>query len=786
MTWVPRLWIDPLPVQVPPELAGVVGGHSLVAQTLVRRGLRDGGAARGFLDPDHYTPTDPFELPDLEKAVDCLVEAINQSQRILVWGDFDVDGQTATTVLVSTLQNLGAQVDFHIPIRAQESHGVGVPVLAQLLDEIHPKILLTCDTGISNHEAVSYAEERGVTVLISDHHDLPSTLPTAHALINPKRLPEDHPLGTLPGVGVAYKLAEALCTQQVLTSHSTAGCPELLDLVALGIVADLALQQGDTRYLLQRGLNVLRSSPRLGLQIMMEMAELAPKNLSEEHVSFILAPRLNALGRLGDANRIIEFLTTPDATRARILALELEGLNAERQLQTEQVFNAAQAQIEADAHLLDDPILVLSHPTWPGGVIGIVASRLVERYNRPVILFSAAPGEVARGSARSVEGINITAAIAAHQELLTNFGGHPMAAGLGILTENIPSFRQKLARTVANLYGKALPQPELHIDGYLPLTDLSLDLVSDLERLAPFGPGNPPLVLATRGLTLEGYSAVGRREAHLLLTVQDEMGNNQRTIWWQGAGWPLPNEGRFDLAYSVRASTYRGQRDVQVEWIDYRLVEESGISIASRPEIVVVDYRQESYPLPLLQSLLIQEELVIWAEAEGSEKLAKQKIPSADRSSLSRARTLAIWSIPPAPGILKEAIQHVAPEKVYLFGVDPGMDRPEAFLRRLAGLTKYILRANNGQTNLSLLAAATAQRPAAVRAGLTWLEDHGYLCVLRQEGERVWLAQPSAKALARSPATLTIKAMLDESAAFRAYYLRADAQTLVWQGNGAT
>jgi single-stranded-DNA-specific exonuclease len=309
-------------------------------------------------------------------------------------------------------------------VRARESHGINLPVLEQLINQ-GVELLLTCDTGISAHEALDYAQSRAVPVLVTDHHDLPPSLPNALALVNPKRLPEDHPLATLPGVGVAYKLAEEL--------YRRAGRPEasaaLLDLVALGIVADLALLSGETRYLLQCGLQALRQTRRLGLQAMLELAEIAPQNLAEEHISFVLGPRLNALGRLADANRAIELLTTQDMGRARILALELEGLNAERKLLTDQVFQAAQAQIEADRSLLDEAALVLAHPAWPGGVVGIVASRLVEYYHRPVVLLSAPPGQLARGSARSVEGINITAAIAANQRLLNGFGGHPMAAG---------------------------------------------------------------------------------------------------------------------------------------------------------------------------------------------------------------------------------------------------------------------------------------------------------------------------------------------------------------------
>ncbi len=288
------------------------------------------------------------------------------------------------------------------------------------------------------------------------------------------------------------------------STHVLAGSSEAtrhLDLAALGLVADLARLTGDARYLVQLGLEALRNTQRLGLQIMMEMAELVPANLTEEHIGFVLGPRLNALGRLGDANPAVDLLTTSDAVRARVLATQLEGLNAQRQLLCSQVTRAAEAQLRANPALLAQPVLVLGHPAWPGGVVGIVASRLVERYRKPAILFSTPAGEPARGSARSVEGLNITAAIAAQKDLLLNFGGHPMAAGLSLEQEKLPEFTRRLAKTVAEMLGESEKEPVLEIDGWLSLPEITLDLARELESLAPYGPGNEKLTLATRALT---------------------------------------------------------------------------------------------------------------------------------------------------------------------------------------------------------------------------------------------------------------------------------------------
>jgi single-stranded-DNA-specific exonuclease len=778
-------WIALPEVFVPEALRSAVGGHALVAQTLARRGFSDVAAAQAFLDPDWYQPAPPAELPGMAGAVERLERAIRLGETILVWGDFDVDGQTSTALLVSTLEDMagrhggsqGATVRFHIPHRQRESHGVTLSVLEHLIDE-GVDLVLTCDTGVTAHDAVGFARARGVDVVITDHHDLPASLPNAHAVINPKMLPQAHPLRQLPGVGVAYKLAEALYDQVGHPEEVT----QYLDLVALGIVADVAVQTGDVRYLLQRGLAALRHTERLGLRVMMELADTQAQRLTEEHIGFVLAPRMNALGRLADASSSVEFLTTGDLSRARILAAEMEGLNAQRKLLCDQIAQAAEAQLERDRSLLAYGALVLSDAHWEPGVIGVVAGRLAERYQKPTILIATPEGELGRGSARSVEGCDIRAAIAAHEEMLHRFGGHPMAAGLAIDPERIPEFRRALSRTVLEMLqaaeDRSVPLGSLQIDGYLPLAGLSLDLVEELERLAPFGPGNPPLTLASTSLSLTSHSPIGRTGEHLQLVVEDEEGMAQRVIWWQGAGSPLP-QGRFDLAYVVRASDYRGQRDVQVEWVDARPIETPALPSAPAPagEVDVVDYRRAPDPRRLLERLRSQGDVQVWREAGH-----KAEVMGRDRWELAPGQALAIWTTPPGPGELRAALEQVSPETVYLFGIDPGLDDVEGFLQRLAGLVKRALNAHGGRAGISTLATATAQREMTVRVGLAWLAARGHVRVLDgDEGEdEVRLVAGNGTAGGDlSQVTARLRELLQETAAYRAHFARADEEMLV-------
>jgi len=764
-----KRWLDPEPVAVPPALAEFVGGHPLVAETLVRRGVKTVEAARAFLDANAYTPTPPTALPNLAQAADRIERAIHTGETICVWGDFDVDGQTATTVLVATLRDLGARVTHYIPVRATESHGIKVPALERVLDQ-GAQLILTCDTGIDANEAVAYAIARGVDVIVTDHHELPPELPSAYAIVNPHLLPPTHTLASLPGVGVAYKLAEELYTR----AGRAAEAAKHLDLVALGIVADVAVLDGDTRYLLQRGLVALRQTERLGLQELMKLARINPAYLSEEHIGFALGPRLNALGRMDDANVIVDFLTTTDLTQARIFASELEALNDRRKMIGDQVFVAAQDQIVQNPALLEDAALVLAAPEWPVGVIGIVANRLVEQYHRPAILIAISPEGLGHGSARSVEGCHITEALATQHDLLRSYGGHAMAAGLSLPADDIPAFRRGLARAVKAQIGAAPAQPALQIAGYLPLSDLSLDLLADLERLAPFGSGNPSLTLATRDICVTAHRPLGRDGRHLLLTVEDPGGIAQQVVWWRWDGAALP-EGAFDLAYSTRVNDFRGQRELQIVWEDARAIAPSVAPvIIERPQLELVDYRREPHPLTLLKPLLAAPDLQIWREGPFA-----LDIPGCDRHELSPATTLVIWTLPPGPDVLHAALAKVSPTKVYLFSEPAGLEQLEPFLKYIAGVAKYALKNTDGRVDIPRVAALTANRESAIRLALAWLEAQGHITIVAEADDSVLLQTGGNRADQYADRIAArLGALLDEVAAYRRYFMQAEAEVL--------
>ncbi|MBN1888639.1 MAG: single-stranded-DNA-specific exonuclease RecJ [Thermoflexales bacterium] len=768
--------LPPTPVQVPESLRQAVGGHPLVAEILARRGILTPLSAQAFLDPERYTPSPPSALPDLPAAAHHLADALAGGQCIGVWGDFDVDGQTATALLVSTLQSLGAEVVYYIPNRLSESHGIRLPALERFLDQ-GVRLLLTCDTGIEAHEAVSHARRRGAVVLVTDHHDVPEQLPQAEAVVNPKRLPADHPLHDLPGVGVAYMLAQALHT----LAGDAGAAQRHLDLVALGIVADVAEQRADTRYLLQRGLARLRRSERVGVLAMFEAARIDPTHLSAEHIGFGLGPRLNAVGRLGDAREAVELLTTHDWSRARILAAQLEGLNEQRKLLSERVYAEAQEQIAGTPSLLDSSVLVLAQPGWHGGVIGPVAGRLAEQYARPAILITLQAG-AGRGSARSTPGCDIHAAIKLAGRYLLGYGGHPGAAGLSIEARQVDAFRQALSQAVESVWDRSVAPPSTQIDACIGLNELSLELAIELERLAPFGQGNPPIRLLTRNLELVSQRTFGRNGEHRELSVQDEAGIRCKLVWWRGAEQDIP-AGHFDLAYLIKSTNYQGRRTLEIEWVEAQSLEEPAVELAAPSRLELVDWRGQANLAARLSALLAGGDVQVWVEGAGPETPGGRR-----RHELGAASTLVVWNAPPGPRELHTALARVSPRRVIVCAVEskqPDSARP--FLHRLAGLLKYDLTHRGGQVCLPALAAASGQRLATVRKGIEWLAARGQIAIAAWDGDELHIVAAGGaedqgagtREGGIGPLESDLRTLLAETAAYRAYFCRATLSRLL-------
>lgn len=764
-------WVTPEAPHIPENFRQHLNLPDIVLETLIRRGIKDESSAMRFMDPSRYIPTPSVELPDLAKGVERTIAAVRAGKTIGVWGDFDVDGQTATSVLVSTLRHIGAKVVFHIPVRDVESHGIKIDKLQSFLDS-GVDILITCDTGITAHEPINYAQSRGIDVIVTDHHLLPDVLPSAYALINPRQLPSNHPLSSLPGVGVAYKFSESLLDQFGSYEYASS----LHDLVALGAIADLADLVGDTRYLVQSGLDHIRSTPRPSIAAMLRAAEIDQDRFSEEQVSFAIAPRLNAVGRLADANPMVDFLLSENQGLIPIVVSQIEELNARRKILCDQVFDGALANLQRDRSLLDQPILILDHPEWPAGVVGIVASRLVEMFHRPVILLVSPPGQPMRGSARSVPGIDITAALDQNQKLLLSYGGHPMAAGMSLLPDNYAAFKRGLSRSVAQQASLCQISNDLVIDSWISPASFSLELIKSFDSLAPFGPGNPPLLFAEQSMSMVDATPVGKTKEHLQVIVEDLSGIQTKLIWWNGSRLPLP-EGKFDLAYTVHASNYRGQAGIQFEWVDFRQASESTFTEvqSKRKKISNHDYRNSEQPLADYNRLRAEEECLVWSEGTFD-----SIINGVNRNELHSSQKLILWSTPSNLELIETLIHKVKPSNIYWFLQTPLEHHLANFTKILARIIKNNINQQQNEIGLEPVAAQTALPSSIIDLGLKWLASEGYITLtlisplvyaVKMGGEKDDQAsQVQKQALIKS---------FDELRAFTAFLKRVDLDLLI-------
>ena len=666
-----------------------------------------------------------------------------------MWGDFDVDGQTSTALLVTALQQLAGRerVRFHVPNRFEEGHGIRVEKLAEKLasSDIPLHVLLSCDTGIAEGPAVGFAKDQGLTVVITDHHDLTAefaglqpggasiwgqapehvgtaSVRRADAIVNPKLMAPGDPLRTLPGVGVAYKLAQRLYELAGRAGEEE----ELLDLVALGIVADVAEQVNDARYLLQNGLEQLRTTRRAGLLALMNAARITPASLSADSIGFQLGPRMNALGRLEDATIAVELLTTRDAIRAGQLAARLERLNQERRLLTNQTLRAASEMLEREPGLLEHEALVLAHPNWHAGVVGIVASKLVEEFGKPTVLLLTPPGQPARGSARSVAGVDIGAAIAACSRLLLSHGGHPGAAGVSLLPENIAAFRRELSRQIPQHRDETV-RVGVTIDAAVALAELSLDLAGEIARLAPFGQGNPTPQFISYNLAILGDRRMGREGTHRKLSIRarDQAGPSYDVVWFNGADAELP-AGPVDLVYSVGINEFQGRRQLQLMYVASRPAAPDVVTVtAAAPPLIqlrVHDLRRAEVDPRQLPPPAVADWYAEGAQLnrdDGHVAYAPRTGLGATPAGHGAPRPLVIWSAPPSPGLLRWLLETAQPSELYWVAHTTADDTVPGMLRHVGGMIKFALR-HDGHMPLDQAAARVGVTNGLVRHALLW------------------------------------------------------------------
>jgi len=558
-------WV--LPAALPAAALAQLGPRPILAALLYARGLHDAEARDHFFN-SHYPQGlhDPFLLKGMDIAAPRVARAIAEKEALAVYGDFDTDGVTAVTLLMQAIQALGGQIRPYIPHRLREGYGLNLEAVEQLAQE-GVKLLITVDCGITNVAEVSRAQALGMDVIVTDHHQPPPLLPPAFAVIDPKQPGCQYPYKQLVGVGIAYKLVQALVKQGMRLNLRGR---DLLDMVALGTVADMGPLQGENRVLVKAGLEALNQTQRPGLQALIKVAGLKLGQIDSTEISFMLGPRLNAAGRLDDADLAYKLLLAPDLATAEKLAKELDSLNKQRQKLTKEIFTAIQSNVPRE-NWQNQRIVILDAEEYPAGIVGLVASKLVELWGRPVVLVERGP-EMSRGSARSVSGCNLFAILDECRELFSRFGGHSAAAGFSLDTAKLPALKERLQTLAATQIADNLLIPKLLIDALLPLSAVNNELYTELVQFEPFGQANFQPTFMTEKVTVEKVRTMGADKQHLRLTVRQNDSNSIEAVAFDlgHLADTLLKAQVIDLAYALEMNEWNGESSLQLRVKDVR------------------------------------------------------------------------------------------------------------------------------------------------------------------------------------------------------------------------
>lgn len=544
----------------PPGFLQGMGNLPLVNQLLFNRGITEQAAAESFLAIGPDLGHDPDLLTDMGLAVARIRRALADGEKIAVYGDFDADGICGTAVLVEGLSRFGGRMVSYFPHRVQEGYGLNTDSLDGLRAQ-GVSLVITVDCGISNSHEVAYARGHGLDIIITDHHNVMSRLPPALAVVNAKRDDSSYPFSQLAGVGVAYKLLQAVCRAQ----GTEQGLEDMLDLVAIGTVADKVPLLGENRYLVQKGLQVLRRTRRPGLRAMIDTCRLAPQHVDTEAISWTIAPRLNAPGRLDHAITTYRLIMSASADEARQLAQHLDEKNQQRQKLTEEFLGKAREQLGPEG--TQRPALVVGGEDYPSGIAGLIAGRLAEEFYRPAFVYELKESS-ASGSARSIPEFDVVGALSQCRDLLQRFGGHPSAAGFALARENLPAFGDRLLEIAGRELAGVDLRPHLNVDAAIPLSSIGGKTYGQMERFAPFGQENPIPVLLSRRAAVVGCYPIGATSQHLRLRLR------AGGITWRAIGFDLGPAAsqiapEIDVVYNLVLDRWNGEETLGLNVLDF-------------------------------------------------------------------------------------------------------------------------------------------------------------------------------------------------------------------------
>lgn len=717
---------------------------SLIKRLLYSRGIKTEDEMRDFLNPLEMQLTSPDVFTDMNKAVERLSKAIDNQETIIVYGDFDADGVTSTSVLYKTLKYLNAKVHYFIPDRENEGHGFDKKALIKLMTTVKPKVIISVDCGISDVDAVKFINSfKIIDVIITDHHEAPEILPEAFAIINPKApnalsaslSPKqiEH-LTYLAGCGVAFKVAQALLTKYQKTEFVY----EILPFVAVGTISDIVPLIGENRYFVTKGLDLISRGKHEGLKKLLESAGYdITKGVTAENIAFGVAPRINASGRLDTVDAALKVLISENPQEVQMSVTTLNDLNKVRQTLCQEVFLQADDMVKKEGNRL--PAIVLANEGWHIGIIGIVASKLVEKYYKPVFLMTYAKEKKQyRCSARSIEGVPLYDVINANSELLDGFGGHKLAAGLSF-SEEKASFEQVkkvLCDTVKEYTVNKELKPFVKIDLMLEPKDITTDLVDEISQLEPFGAANPSPVFAINNLKIKQKRLMGNDNSHLRLTVGIDA-DEYTAIWWQKGDVALGAGDSVDIAFHPQINEFNGNTSVQliIDDIHSDKLEEE---LEHKNLYKIYDNRTKTGILPNVNDYIktSKKEIRVFAESKyildtvkpfkeiASKTFTREDIPKCD--------VLMFFDYPADKKTLDKIIEDSQPSIIHFMNYEPKVLDEQDFLKTFNGMLRFAAHNNNGKIELIRCASFLGKSVEIFQMLLELYEETGFIKILEE------------------------------------------------------
>ena len=716
--------------------------QSIVDRLLEVRGIKSEEAKREFLNPLEITLMHPNAFCDMPRAVERIVKAIDEKENILIYGDFDADGVTSTSVLVKTFSYLGGVVDYYIPDRDAEGHGLNSKALVKLLSQKKPKLIITVDNGISSVEEVRFINSFGRDIIITDHHEAPDEVPPAYAIINPKAMNaldekltplQIEYLTSLAGVGVAFKLAQGVLEKYDKLSYSY----DLLPFVTVGTIADLVPLIGENRYFVTKGLELIAKGKHYGLKRLLDHSGINLDNgLTAEQVAFTVAPRINASGRIESVDPAIKLLISDNKQEIELCIMQLDNLNKMRQQMVNDIFEEAD-EVWKNSKSRDNAV-VLANPNWHIGVIGIVASKFVEKYYKPSFIMTYSEDtKLYRCSARGVKELDLYDIISTISDKLEGFGGHKLAGGFTFTTEkaSFDEVKKALNQTVDEMLNGRKLKPSLDIDLELSIDDIDISLVAEISKLEPFGMSNPSPTFVVNNLTLKEKKLMGSTKEHLKLVVEGHSGNID-CVWWSRGDIPLLAGDKLDIAFAPQLNVYNGITSIQLVIKDVHseaLVEEE----VSKQK--VYDHRKKTDILAQVNdyikncgktvSVFVENRII----SESLKPYVNIYNSIVNRLTAKKSDVLMFFDYPADDDVLEKIMNVTGADFIHYMNYTPQIgNNYESMLKTFSGMIRYTCNNLNGDFNLERAASALGITNAAVETMLEMFEDSGMVRILER------------------------------------------------------